>query len=91
MTEETAQCRHCRKKLTGKPYYTGNKHAVDPVTRKQAKICYYGDFVCSEACDRRACAELEDSMPGHGYGSSKKYGLSREAKNRIASNWDGEG
>ena len=63
MSDETAVCRGCGKQLRGKPYYLGG-NAYDPRTGEQAKVCHYGGYVCSEQCDRRACLELESSMPG---------------------------
>jgi hypothetical protein len=69
-TEETAVCRGCGKQLVGPPYYMGKRagqSVYDPVTKEDAKVNFYGGYVCSEACDYRASLELEQSMPGHGY------------------------
>jgi hypothetical protein len=49
-----------------------------------AKRNYYGGWVCSRVCDRRASLELEQSMPGHGSSQSTP---GREAMERINSNW----
>lgn len=66
-----ATCRGCGRLLDGEAYMYGgrafvphdNPNARGP--RREAKSCHYGGFVCSESCDRRACLELERSMPGH--------------------------
>ena len=78
-----AKCRGCGKELTGKPYFTGNLYAFNPKTGEEAKINYYGGFVCSEKCDRNACARLEGSMPGHKYGEM----LSSFATTSLSRNW----
>lgn len=60
---EQATCRGCGRLLIGDAYmYGGSAYLPEG---GQAKVCYYGGFVCSESCDRRACLELERSMPGH--------------------------
>jgi hypothetical protein len=69
MSEERAVCRGCGKTLDGKPYFQGG-FAYDPDTKKQAKKCYYGGWVCSRRCDEKACLKLEQSMPGHGLGQT---------------------
>lgn len=84
--QETAVCRGCGCKLTGKPYYTGNIYAFDPVTKREAKINFYGGFVCSQECDFRSSLELEKSMPGHG-GSQRT--ISDMASAKMARNWRG--
>jgi hypothetical protein len=86
VSEESAECRGCKMRLDGKPYYMGG-NARDPVTNKLCKINYYGGYVCSEDCYRRSCAEQEDSMPGHGHGSSQRHGISSAALQRIRENW----
>lgn len=63
---ETAVCRGCRKVLRGKPYHMGGS-AYDPRTGERCRVNFYGGFVCSEDCDRRASLALEQTMPGHGY------------------------
>ncbi|PCI45807.1 MAG: hypothetical protein COB41_00625 [Proteobacteria bacterium] len=62
--KETAVCRGCRKKLRGEPYYKG-KPAYDPETGERCNVNFYGGFVCSQSCDKRASLELERTMPGH--------------------------
>lgn len=68
---ERATCRGCRRLLDGDAYMYGGRAFVphdDPNARgprREAKSCHYGGFVCSEHCDRRACLELERTMPGH--------------------------
>jgi hypothetical protein len=60
---ETAVCRGCGAKLTGRPYRFGGK-AYDPITKKECPVNHYGGFVCSRECDVRASVRLLDSMPG---------------------------
>lgn len=66
-----ATCRGCGKLLDGDDYMYGGRAFVphhDSYRRgamREAKSCHYGGFVCSEWCDRRACLDLESSMPGH--------------------------
>lgn len=82
METETAECRGCRIKLNGKPYYMGGR-AYHPKTKEQARVNYYGGFVCSERCDFKVCIDMESSMPGAGLATI----LSSGAKNKIKSNW----
>lgn len=82
--EETAECRHCRKPLRGKPYHLGGGAYLPLPKGGRAPVNYYGGYVCSRSCDVRTSLELEQSMPGHGY-SQKQPG--REAMARINSNW----
>lgn len=69
---DVATCRGCRTVLVdafgkpARPWYTGNQNAYHPDTKRAAKSCYYGGFVCRQSCDLRACLELERDMPGHG-------------------------
>ena len=84
---DTAECRGCGKTLSGKPYYTGG-NAYDPVTGKQAKVNFYGGYVCSRECDYRASLALEQSMPGHRGQRSLHRGS--EAARRIAASWGSE-
>lgn len=83
MNNEVATCRGCGKVLKGKPYYMGGQ-AYIPGTSKEAKVNYYGGFVCCEACDINASLELERSMPGHGL--SQRI-ISRDAQRKVISNW----
>jgi hypothetical protein len=75
--EEVAICRGCKKVLKGKPYYMGGS-AYHPRTNERCKVNFYGGFVCSDECDKRANYELERSMPGnvmppyHLYTNTKK-------------------
>lgn len=62
--EPQAECRWCKRKLRGKPYYMGGS-AFIPETGEQAKVNHYGGFVCSQRCDYNASLDLEQSMPGH--------------------------
>jgi hypothetical protein len=80
---ETAVCRGCGKVLRGKPYHLGGR-AYDPDTGDECKRNFYGGFVCSYSCDRRASLELEQSMPGHGSGQKTLGCFARDALNR---NW----
>ncbi len=65
MSTETAVCRRCRMALNGKPHGDGGG-ATHPRTGNRCPVNYYGGYVCSEDCDRRASLELESSMPGAG-------------------------
>jgi len=80
---EFAECRGCRKKLDGKPYYMGGR-VHDPVTRKEAPANFYGGFVCSRSCDYRASLDHEQTMPGHGSEQSRPGSFAME---RIKQNW----
>lgn len=80
---ERAECRGCHQALDGKPYYMGGR-AYHPVTREQAKVNFYGGFVCSSACDHRASLELERTMPGHSPGKNLISSLARASLER---NW----
>lgn len=82
--EEQAKCRHCRKPLLGKPYYMGGP-AFIPETNEQAKVNYYGGFVCSQRCDYNASLSLEQSMPGHG---SEQKTLGTFAATHHKNNWN---
>ena len=82
-SEETAECRGCRMKLRGKPYYMGGR-AYHPVTGAECKINYYGGFVCSRECDFRSSLELEQDMPGHGSGQTR---LGTYAAQSLRHNW----
>lgn len=81
--DEVATCRGCRMVLRGKPYYMGGS-AYHPQTGKQAKVNFYGGYVCSEVYDRRASLELEQTMPGHGMQQPRIGQLAQESLNR---NW----
>lgn len=71
MERDKAYCRGCNRTLDGDDYCYGgrayipheNPNKTGP--RNEAKSCHYGGFVCSERCDRRACLDLEQTMPGH--------------------------
>lgn len=65
--DEIATCRGCRRVLRGKPYWAGG-FAYHPETGEQVKSNHYGGWVCSRHCDFKAALELEQTMPGHGYG-----------------------
>jgi hypothetical protein len=82
--EETAECRRCKRKLKGRPYYTGNLYAVVPGTMQEARINYYGGFVCSRECDYYACLDLERTMPGH---SLSKTTITSQARAKVEQNW----
>lgn len=60
--EEVVECRGCRRVLKGKPYYMGGS-AYHPVTNERCKVNFYGGFVCSDECDKRANYEQESSFP----------------------------
>ena len=81
--DEVVQCRGCRRVLEGKPYYLGGR-AYMPETGEEAKVNFYGGFVCSESCDRRTCIEMESNFPGAGIAT--RPGQLSGAK--IKSNWE---
>ena len=85
-TEETAECRGCGKALRGKPYYMGGS-AYLPLSEGggQAKVNFYGGFVCSRSCDYRSSLRLEQTMPGH-YRQESLHPCS-EAGRRIQAAW----
>ena len=83
MTDETAMCRNCRRKLLGRPYYCGGR-AYHPETGYKCPSNYYGGFVCSENCDRAVLFEMESSFPGS---SGRAYSLSSGAAKRLKDNW----
>jgi hypothetical protein len=88
-----AACRGCGKVLRGDAHMYGSRAYVPDTTTtrtgydREARRCHYGGFVCSRACDVRACLELERSMPGHGI-TQKTVGQS--AMRTIERNWDDE-
>lgn len=69
--------------LRGSPYFKGGLAYLPLPKGDSVKACYYGGWVCSKECDTRACRELEESMPGHGWGS----GISREIRKRLDQVW----
>ena len=88
---ERATCRGCGRALDGDAYMYGGRAYVphDPTDnprrpRREAKACHYGGFVCSERCDRRACLELERTMPGHGW---QQTWLDGDLERRITERW----
>ena len=85
-THTQAVCRGCGRRLNGSPYFKGGRAYVprqDGSNGQEAKVNYYGGWVCSRGCDHRASLELEQSMPGHGW-SQKQVGS--EAARRIKAN-----
>lgn len=84
-TETQAVCRGCGKHLHGSPYFKGGHASVwiDEKYSHEAKVNYFGGWVCSRSCDYRASLELEESMPGHGGQRS----LSPEVMARIEGKW----
>ena len=84
--QEAAECRGCGKALRGKPYYMGGS-AYLPLSEGggQAKVNFYGGFVCSRECDYRSSLRLEQTMPGHA--GQKSLHPCSEAARRIASAW----
>ena len=81
--KEKAICRGCGRVLRGKPYAYGGP-AFHPETDEQCPINHYGGYVCSRACDVRACFDLENSMPGH----TGQIRIGDFARERVESNWD---
>jgi len=81
---ERATCRGCGRLLDGDAYMYGGR-AYDPRTGREAPSCHYGGFVCSKSCDRRACLDLERSMPGHG---DRQTRLDGDLDRRIDEKWE---
>ena len=81
-SDTEAVCRGCGKVLRGKPAYAGMP-AFDPETGEQCPRNYYGGFVCSEGCDRRAILEQESSFPGAG----KAVLMTQGAQSKFNANW----
>lgn len=69
--------------LRGFAYMYGGR-AYHPRTGEECKRNHYGGFVCSRGCDFRASLELEQSMPGHGYGQRQ---LGCYAAESLRRNW----
>ncbi len=82
-SDANAVCRWCGLVLQGKPYHMGGS-AYHPRTGERCPSNHYGGFVCSEQCDRNASLELEQSMPGHGYGQTT---LGSSAQRSLINNW----
>jgi hypothetical protein len=79
---EQARCRGCNIELRGKPYHLGYSYVSHPVTKKQVKVSFYGDYVCSFDCDYRVLLDMQNSMPG---------GMVSHLVNReYLQNWDDE-
>lgn len=72
MTEirDQATCRCCKTPLKGTAYMYGGD-AYHPKTGERCKVNFYGGYVCSDLCDRRATYDLEESMPGNRMGRSR--------------------
>ena len=81
-SDDKAVCRGCGLVLNGKPYYMGG-FAYHPRTGNRCPSNYYGGFVCSERCDRKASLELEQSMPGH----VGQLSIGSDARQKISDNW----
>jgi hypothetical protein len=73
------ECRNCRRVLHER---IGLNDAFDPNTRDSARRNYYGGWVCSLDCDRKACVEMEIE-----WGGSRKSKPNKLASEHIAFNW----
>jgi hypothetical protein len=80
---ETAVCRGCGRTLKGRPFCYGGS-AYIPETLEQAKVNWYGGFVCSRECDFKASLALERDMPGHGI---QQTTLGQSARASLERNW----
>lgn len=84
---ETDECRYCKLILIGKPYYLGGVCAYfreySNNKRYEAKINWYGGFVCSRTCDEKACLAMQSSFPGVGLATI----IDSNARRHIESNW----
>lgn len=77
-----AFCRGCGRRLDGNSYERGGL-AYIPENGEPAKVNFYGGWVCSESCDRRASLEMESSFPGAGKARSLQSGSERH----VRTNW----
>lgn len=75
----TKHCRNCKREIN----VSSTNHAVVVGTGKKAKWNHYGEWVCSEQCDKQACLDLESSMPGAGHART----VSTFAAEQIRKNW----
>lgn len=80
-SDTQAVCRGCGRVLRGKPYFMGG-FAYHPITGKRCPANFFGGFVCSEQCDRKASLEQEQSMPGHG--TTQRY----PSQESLYKGWD---
>jgi hypothetical protein len=80
--KEQAVCRGCGLPLKGHAYMYGGD-AYHPRTGDRCNVNFYGGYVCSEDCDRRASRELEADMPG----GPKGVHLSSGAQESLRRNW----
>ena len=81
--DKAATCRGCGRRLI-LSYDGFRAHNADGT---EAKVCFYGDFVCCRACDVNACVRMESSFPGAGPASRPGCFSMRQIRN----NWDEEG
>ena len=58
-----AVCRCCGRELIGKAYQLGGSAYLPGPKMERAKVNFYGGYVCSDICDKRASYDLEESMP----------------------------
>jgi hypothetical protein len=84
MSDEVATCRNCGKVLIGKPYYMGGDAYIPGPKRERAPVNFYGGYVCSYECDRRASLALERTMPGHDH---RQQSIGCFALERLKRNW----
>ena len=76
---DTKFCRNCKTPITVSS--TGYAEVVS--IHKEAKWNFYGEWVCSERCDRQACLDLKSTMPGAGRATSLNVSEIQSIKN----NW----
>lgn len=81
---ESAKCRGCGRKLIGKPYHMGGGAYLPGPKMEPARVNFYGGYVCSEDCDRRASLALERTMPGHSWDQAR---LTGPAADSLRRNW----
>lgn len=87
--KDDASCRGCGRVLIGRNYCFGGRAYVpraDGCHGIEAKVNYYGGFVCSRSCDYRSSLELEESMPGHA--GQRSLSPNSPAMRHIELNWD---
>lgn len=82
--KDPAVCRGCSRVLLGKAYHLGGSAYLPGPDLKNAKVNFYGGFVCSRQCDFNASLEQEQSMPGHTSGQKR---LGCFAAEHLEKNW----
>ncbi len=80
--KDPAVCRGCGRRLKGNAYFYGGD-AYHPDTGRRCPSNWFGGFVCSEGCDRRASLDMLSSMPGAGRATQ----LDGQTAASVRNNW----